>query len=110
MQFILWENENGTSYAQDFIESHGTVLALKLGIRIGDLQNASFANLLQSQTIKKIRGELYEIRIKIKKINYRFLFVRRENVGWIVEAFVKKTNKTPLKYIETAERRAKMIV
>lgn len=105
MEIELWANGDGTCYAGDFIRAQGDIVAIKIETLLIDLQKATLLALLRVQKVKKIVKDLYEIRIKIHNVHYRFLFVVRKNKAWILEAFKKKTNKTPPRYIETALRR-----
>jgi phage-related protein len=105
MDFELWENKNGVCYAGGFIKDQPDAIAIKIATLLEDLQKFSFLVLSRKDKIKKIGKELYEIRLRIKSNNYRFLFVMRKNKAWILEGFLKKTDKTPKKHIENAENR-----
>ncbi|MDP9249039.1 MAG: type II toxin-antitoxin system RelE/ParE family toxin [bacterium] len=105
MQFELWENEKGESYVGDFIRKQTDEIALKILIRLEDLQKYEFSVLFRKQTVKKITKEIYEIRLKINGDAYRFLFVIRSNTGIILEAFKKKSSKTPKRNIKNAKNR-----
>ena len=105
MEFELWENENKVCYAGDFIKDQSSIVALKITTLLEDISKFDFLVLLRKEKVKKIEKEIYEIRFKIQRDPYRFLFVIRKNKGWIVEAFKKKTNKTPRKYIDNAKNR-----
>src|SRR3989344_4355794 len=58
--------------------------------------------------MKKLEGNgLYEIRVRYNKIAYRILCVVRGATCWLLHAFIKKSNKTPLRDIGTALARMK---
>lgn len=57
---------------------------------------------------RHLRGDLYEVRAEGERQSYRVLFApegRRGQVLLALEAFSKKTQKTPKEKIELAERR-----
>jgi len=105
MEFELWKNENGVCYAEKFIKDQPDVVALKIIILLEDLSKFDFFVLLNKEKVKKIEKDIYEVRLKIQGDFYRFLFVIRGNKAWILEAFKKKTNKTPRKHVENARNR-----
>lgn len=109
IEFELWENENGKCYVGDFIKEQGGEVAIKIEISLAEFQKISFMQLLRFEKIKKLKGDIYEIRLKINGLQYRLLFLKKEDKGFLVEAFIKKVQKTPLKFIKTAENRAKEI-
>jgi phage-related protein len=110
IQFELWKNSNGKSYGAEFIKDQGDERAGEIEAHLISLQEHTFLELVQSGNIKKIKGTLYEIRMRINKTNYRLLFEQRGKISWIVEVFIKKTNKVPIKHIATAEKRIKEIL
>ncbi|MDZ7724445.1 MAG: type II toxin-antitoxin system RelE/ParE family toxin [candidate division KSB1 bacterium] len=62
------------------------------------------------QYFKKLKGtsELWEVRVKAGKNNVRILgFFYKDNLIVLNHAFLKKSQKTPKKEIETAEQRKK---
>ncbi len=109
-EFELWQNSNGKSYAREFILDQGSDRAAEIEAHLLALQGHTFMELLRAGNIKKIKGIIYEIRMRIKKTEYRFLFVEKEERYWIVEGFIKKTMKTPIKHITTAEYRIKELL
>ncbi|MDB5254680.1 MAG: hypothetical protein JWL92_56 [Candidatus Nomurabacteria bacterium] len=110
MELELWENNNGRCYVAEFIRDQGKERALEIESRLQNLQTATFSSLIRSQKIKKLQGEIYEIRLKIKGLQYRFLFILKHDTGIIVEAFIKKSQKLPMKHLEAAKKRVKEII
>ena len=106
MDFEAWQNSNGRSYFKDFLRDEGGGRALKLTDMVTQMERYSLQALLSSGDVKLLRQGLYEIRIHIEKIWYRFLFVIRLDRGWILLAFRKQSNKTPPRHIDTALNRA----
>lgn len=82
---ILWEMK--------LLERHGLVFMMK-----------------DRDSVKKIhKFPLYELRVKVRRVLYRFIFIIRGDVAWFLSGFKKKTDKTPPGEIEVALERAKKI-
>ncbi len=56
--------------------------------------------------IKQLRGDIKELKIK----NHRFIFFIHAADIYFISAFIKKTNKTPLREIENALKIYKEII
>ena len=57
---------------------------------------------------RHLRGDIWEVRVQAERKAYRVLFSpegRSQQVLLALEAFAKKTQKTPTRTIELAERR-----
>jgi len=57
---------------------------------------------------RHLRGDIYEVRVDGDRQSYRVLFAAEGAKGQVLlalEAFSKKSQRTPLVSIETAERR-----
>jgi phage-related protein len=57
---------------------------------------------------RHLRGEIYEVRADSGSSSYRVLFAlegRRGQILLALEAFQKKSQKTPTRIVELAERR-----
>ncbi|MDA1079781.1 MAG: type II toxin-antitoxin system RelE/ParE family toxin [bacterium] len=57
--------------------------------------------------VKKIGGELFELRIR-GSVEIRFLFVARKDAVLMLHVFKKKTQKVPLKELQIAKSRLKI--
>ena len=54
-------------------------------------------------SVKHLRGDIYELRIRYDKICYRIFFsYEKENIIFLTHGFVKKTDKTPSREIAAA--------
>lgn len=51
--------------------------------------------------VKQLRKDLYELRVRGKQ-EVRLLFTFRESICYVLHAFVKKTQRTPVREISTA--------
>ena len=58
------------------------------------------AGKFDSVFIKPIRGSIKELRVK----QYRMLFFTQKHTLYFVRIFIKKTQKTPVKEIEAAQK------
>ena len=61
-----------------------------------------------TRAARKLSSEIYEVRVDGNRVIYRVLFAvegRRERVLLALEAFSKKTQKTPPQLIDLAEKR-----
>lgn len=57
---------------------------------------------------RHLRGDAYEVRAEVRQTSYRVLFATEASRGQVLlglSGFKKKTQKTPLREIELAERR-----
>lgn len=58
--------------------------------------------------VKKITNLLYELRIRGRE-EARIFFVLQKESAFLIHGFVKKTQKTPRREIETAEKRFQLL-
>lgn len=63
---------------------------------IGSLKDGDF----KSVYVKKLRGSIGELIVQ----RYRIIFFIKNSRIWIVDAFIKKSKKTPVRVIEKAEK------
>lgn len=59
--------------------------------------------------MKKLLPNLYELRIK-SKVAVRVFYSPKTNVYYLLHAFVKKTQKTPIKELKIAIDRMKQLI
>lgn len=64
---------------------------------------------LKPPYIKKLKGKLYELRIK-GQIAIRIFYSPKNNAYYLLHAFKKKSQKTPLREIKIALDRTKEII
>ncbi len=59
--------------------------------------------LLREPDAKKIAPNLFEIRVKVTRMQYRLFYCYVDSNGiWVLSGFIKKTQKTPQKEIHNA--------
>ena len=85
----------------DFINSLPPDDQKKFALAITSLSEGDF----QAVYIKQIKGEIKELRIK----KYRLMFFIHKNTIYFANVFLKKSNKTPTKETEFAEKYYKLI-
>lgn len=86
---------------KDFINNLPNVLRQKFAIATTALSEGVF----DSVYIKQLKGEIKEVRIQ----KYRLAFFTYRDSIFFVRVFEKKTNKTPRKEIQLAEKYYELI-
>ena len=105
-KIILYKNSSGKEVIVDFIDSFSNKIVIKIRSDIRLLKEYGLS-LLATSKVKKIKKNLYELRIKSSvQIRLFFVFINPD-IFLIVHGFVKKTNKTPEKEIDLAIGRIK---
>jgi len=68
-------------------------------------------NLMNSSYLTKLKGyPLYELRVKFGRILYRIILAIKKGIAWLLVPFTKKEGEeTPVRHIETALKRSKLI-
>ena len=65
----------------------------------------------QSRALKQVANSAFELRVKDKSGVYRVFYVLFDKSRiYVPHAFIKKTQKTPLKEIETAKSRLRRLI
>jgi phage-related protein len=67
-----------------------------------------FGNLLKWPHRRKMPGNLFELRIT-GQLEIRFFYCFHKNEVYILHVFIKKTQKTPIREISTAQKRYKSL-
>lgn len=105
---IFYKTSSEREIITDFIDSFSNKIVYKIKSDIRLLEEHGLS-LLSTSKVKKMIGSsnLYELRIQ-SSIQIRLFFVYlAPNIILIINGFIKKTNKTPYKEIETAIKRIK---
>jgi phage-related protein len=101
---VFFETENGKQPVRDFIKKLSKEDQKEVGADIRVVQDNFPIGL---PLVKKLKPELWEIRSFIKDGINRVFFTFIKNEIILLHAFVKKTQKTPLKEIDVALERLK---
>ena len=87
--------------AREFIRNLPKELRQKFAVATEALSEGIF----ELVYIKRLRGAIKEARVQ----KYRLIFFTHQNSIYFVRIFIKKTDKTPRKEIEFAEKYYKLI-
>lgn len=104
MTVEVWTSSGTQDHVGEFIEELPAKTQKKIirDLELVEKYGTRFANM------KKLKGNgLYEIKIRYNKIAYRIFCVIRDASCWLLHAFVKKSNSTPLREISTALYRSR---
>lgn len=101
-KIILFETKRGEKPVEEFIKSLPESTTAKVAHKI-DLLEKHGAYLSMPHT-KKLTSVLYELRVR-GVVEIRIIYVFKSRNIYLLHAFGKKTQKTPVKEIETASRR-----
>lgn len=114
MEINFWKDARGNYPVREFLSDRHNV-ELETVERINDqldrVEKRSFYELTRSDTLKKLKGfiNLYEIRMSIHGIKYRFLGALKNDQIWLVHAFKKKRGETERRHLETAFNRTRQL-
>jgi len=100
----IYETSAGRSPVLDYIESVPKFDQAKIARTVNLLSSCGFA-LLSTPCVKKLRGDLFELRIVGARDHRIILFHWNGNGFVLLHAFAKQTNKTPRGAIAVAEER-----
>jgi phage-related protein len=110
-RIYLYKSSSGREVVAEFINSLDEITKGRTRNSIRILEKHGL-ELLKNRSVKKIarKPDIFELRM-IGKKQVRVLFVtHKENIYILLHAFVKKTQKTPTKEIELAQKRAREFV
>jgi phage-related protein len=112
LYLIVWKvkffkTARGEFPVNRFVEGLEMKLAARISQSIDLLEN--YGPFLKPPYIKKLQGNLYELRIK-GTISIRVFYTIVDNEYYLLHAFKKKTQKTPAKEIRIALDRMKHLI
>lgn len=102
----LFSERQGEKFVKSFIDEQSLKIKGKYVGMIGFL--SEYGPFLTERYTKKIRHDLYEIRITGRE-QIRVLYTVRGNKIILLHAFKKKTPKVPQKEIEVASSRLRVL-
>ena len=103
----FFQTSRGDSPVKEFIEEQDEAIYAKVLHAIRLLANNG--PFLKPPYIKKLQSKLYELRIS-GVVAIRIFYTIHNNEYYLLHAFKKKSQKTPIKEIKTALDRIKEIV
>lgn len=101
-EVIFYEIVRGEKIVKEFIKSLDSKIISKIASEIDLLK--IYGPFLGMPYSKKLTKDLYELRIRGKQ-EVRIIYGFISKTAILLHAFIKKTQKTPLKEIETSEKR-----
>ena len=103
MEIEFYETSNGRHPAEEFIDKQSLKMQAKIASEIDYLKKIGIN--LRMPHSEKISGEIFQLRAQAEGDKARVLyFFVVGNKAVLTNGFIKKTNKTPPKEIETAEK------
>lgn len=110
MEIEVWENESGRSPVRDFIMTESPKAQRRIQWVLDLFEEKGLSFILFTGHVNKLQGyKMYEIVVSYGGVFYRIFFVIAKGIAWLLHAFKKKTNATPLKEIKIALKRAKQL-
>jgi phage-related protein len=116
MEFETCEIPGSRDFVKEFLEGldgdNGNpekTTAYKIADKLDHFSQMTFAQLMRGEQIKHLKGDVYEVRITIKKIQYRFLGYTNKTTFYMVHAIVKKRWDVPQKDIDLAQERVNLV-
>jgi phage-related protein len=109
MNIEYWELNANHTPVLDFIEEQAEAAQAKIQ-KVTDFFEEQGMRLLNTQYMSKLKGvDLYELKIKWKGLAYRIFAVIKGSIAYLVHAFIKKTENTPMREIKLALARKSII-
>lgn len=109
MDVIFFEQSSGSSPITKFIDAQAVRDQAAIVAVLTSIEEDGFG--AKGALFKQLNGKLWEIKIKAPSGGYRFLYVTIDRKTlFILHAFKKKTQKTPLKEMKLARKRLKEIM
>ena len=105
-KLLFYEANRGEKPVQEFIKKLSPATFAKI-LRMLELLE-QYGTFLCMPHCKKITKDIYELRIRGKEEIRIFYFIKKRNI-YLPYAFKKKSQNTPVKEIEVAERRIDLL-
>ena len=103
MEIRFYTSSSTRNYVGNFIDGLSPKAKKKVfrDLELVEKYGTPFANMV------KLKGyKMYEIKIKFDKIAYRIFCFVKNSICWLLHMFMKKSNQTPQKELNTAWNRA----
>lgn len=106
MKRVIWDK-----VAIETIRSFTAEVRQEIGALLRILQDGGQLGMPQSRPVKQVASSAFELRVKDRDGIYRVFYVLFDKHRIMVpHAFTKKTQKTPLQEIETAQKRLRRLI
>jgi len=102
MKINYWETNRYQSPVMDFILAQPPKAGAKIQWVIDLFEEQGLA-LMKTKFLKSLKGcSLYELKVTFQGFFYRILLIIQSSEAWLLSAFKKKSNNTPVKEIKIA--------
>jgi phage-related protein len=106
MKRIIWDKT-----AIETVRSFSVEVRQEIGALLRILQDSGQLGMPQSKPMKQLASSAFELRVKDRNGIYRIFYVLFDKHRiFIPHAFTKKTQKTPLQEIKTAQKRLRRLI
>jgi phage-related protein len=106
IQVYFFKSESGNMPVQDWLYKLSEEERKKIG---EEIKTVEFGWPLGMPIVRKLKTNLWEVRIHLKAKIARVLFTVVDDSMILLHGFIKKTEKTPKEDIELAEKRMKLL-
>lgn len=106
MKVVFYTSASGRSPVEEFIDTLTFEEQSKI---FAALENISlYGREASGIELRQLKGKMWEIKIRTISGGFRFLYIMAElDVVFILHAFKKISQKTPLRHLDIAEKRMK---
>lgn len=109
MEIIFWQNNSGKFPVKSYFNQLDVKTQRKVLWTLDIVER--FGIRASNNYFEKMKDcQLYEIRVDFNKKWHRILCKVEENKCYLLHGFSKKSNKTPIREINTALGRSKLII
>ena len=106
MEQVIWDQT-----ALGTIRSFSPQVRQEIGALLRILQDGGILGMPQSRSMKQLASSAFELRVKDRNGIYRVFYVLFDKHNILVpHAFTKKTEKTPPREIDTAQKRLRRLI
>lgn len=105
IEVVFYETTSGRSPISDFVDEQSIETQAALIAALEEVEKNAFK--AKGVQFRQIQGKLWEIKIKTRSGEFRFLYCRVKEKLLILHTFQKKTAKTPKKDKQIALKRMK---
>lgn len=105
MEFKFWRRARGDSPPEEYLAELGGADYGRIANKLRIIQKYGFAVGMRSQLFKKVKLKSVESLYQINADRYRILFVMRDGIGWILDAFMKTSKGDEEKHYQAVAKR-----
>lgn len=112
LEINAYETSSGRKEAFEFIEKQSGEASFRITKALDNLQKYGLNFLLENGTVKQIKTtknlSFYELKVSADDTFYRFPFVIKDSMVYLLFGFKKKTNKMEQRYLKLVTKRARI--